>query len=391
MKIGYTNDSYPEKRTILNNNPNQLIRLKSFNHYYIGAVQKRIPFLNKYSKTVFYESICHTNQVEGVHFFNSITSKDVPWISTYETCIPRLSHMSFLKGSGEPSQQRKELKEAEKYVKVLAEDNCKKIIALSKNNEQIQKNFLSFFPQYKTKILKKMVQLYPPQPQLVNRSFVEKKKNGTPIRFIFVGKFFNIKGGNEIVDVFYKIYQETNYPFELLLVSLEDMKNFVFKDFSDSEQYLNETKEKIKNCPSISLVSYIENTKLLDLLKEYDVGLLPTWADTFGYSVLEMQASGCPVITTNVRALDELNNENTGWKINLTLDQNKEVQIQSIEDKEMLRQSMQRQLEKVVLDILKNPEQIKQKSLQSYDHVMKQHSTEEYYKALNQIYEEAFQ
>ena len=47
-----------------------------------------------------------------------------------------------------------------------------------------------------------------------------------------------------------------------------------------------------------------------------DVGLLPTWAESYGYSVLEMQACGLPVVTTNIRALPETNV--CGWKVKLT-------------------------------------------------------------------------
>ena len=390
MKIGYTNDSYPERRTFLENNPNELTFLKSFNHYYIGAVQKRIPFLKKSSKTVFYETIQGSPNVDGIHFFNSITKSTIPWISTYETCIPRLNTMSFLKGTGLVDQQQKERQHAEKYVKILANDACKKIIALSKINQKMQEDFLDFFPDYKEKITEKMMQLYPAQKKLVSREFVENKSINNPIRFLFVGKFFNLKGGNEIVDVFHKIYQETDYQFELTLVSLEDMNNHAFGKYTDSPEYFESTKHKIETCPSIELVHYIENTELLEKMKSYDVGILPSWSDTFGYSILEMQASGIPVISTNVRAFEEINNEKVGWMIHLPVSKYKEIHFDSLGDKCNQRNSMQQQLEAIVLDILAHPEQTKEKSLAAYDQVTNQHSIEDYFQKLNQVYEESF-
>lgn len=45
-------------------------------------------------------------------------------------------------------------------------------------------------------------------------------------------------------------------------------------------------------------------------MKKAHVCLLPTWMDTFAYSVLEAQACGTPVISTSLRALTEINNEN---------------------------------------------------------------------------------
>ena len=59
----------------------------------------------------------------------------------------------------------------------------------------------------------------------------------------------------------------------------------------------------------------LPNEKVLSIMKTSHVGLLPTWHDTYGYSVLEFQASGCPVISTDIRALPEINNNTCGWVI----------------------------------------------------------------------------
>lgn len=390
MRIGYTNDSYPERRTILEGNLNELVRLKSFNRYYIGAVNKRIPYLKNTSKSVFFETVFKFQYVDGLHFFNSITKNNTPWVSTYETCIPRLSTMSFFKEEGSLEQQQKEKRYAEKYVKILANDNCRKIIALSKINQRMQEDFLNYFPDYKEKIMNKMVQLYPPQKKIVTREFVEKKQTNKVIHFLFVGKFFNLKGGNEIVDVFDKIYKETNYKFKLTLVSLGDMNNHAFGDFFDSPEYLQKSKQKIDACPSIEWIHYIENKELLEMMKHYDVGILPSWGDTFGYSILEMQATGIPVISSNIRAFEEINNEKTGWIIQLPLSKYKEIHFNSLKEKIQQRKNMQNKLEEIVLDILAHPEQLKEKRIAAYDQVTKQHSTEKYFEKLNQIYKESF-
>ncbi len=59
------------------------------------------------------------------------------------------------------------------------------------------------------------------------------------------------------------------------------------------------------------------NQQVLELLKTCDVGLLPTYADTYGFSALEAQSAACPVISTDVRALPEINNTEVGWLINV--------------------------------------------------------------------------
>ena len=42
-------------------------------------------------------------------------------------------------------------------------------------------------------------------------------------------------------------------------------------------------------------IHYLENDQVLELLKRTHVSLLPTYDDTYGFSVLEAQAAGCPV------------------------------------------------------------------------------------------------
>lgn len=54
-----------------------------------------------------------------------------------------------------------------------------------------------------------------------------------------------------------------------------------------------------KNQSWITCLQNIPNEQVLEILKNAHVGFLPTIADTFGYSVLVMQASGCPVVNNN--------------------------------------------------------------------------------------------
>ncbi|MFW2788163.1 glycosyltransferase, partial [Acinetobacter baumannii] len=71
----------------------------------------------------------------------------------------------------------------------------------------------------------------------------------------------------------------------------------------------------------------------------HHIGLLPTWADTFGYSVLEFQACGCPVISTDVRALSEINNNDIGWLINVDKNKYGEIVVDSYSKKDLCRRT----------------------------------------------------
>lgn len=388
--IGYTNDSYPERRTIINDNPHPLKKIKSINMYFPQAAMKRIPFIGEKIDTYFYEKIFSVKGVDGIHLFNSVTDKDIPWISTFETLIPRTTATKSIQNNDIEQISEKEIKKIENYLKLVAKDQCKKIVALSKINEEMQKHFLSFFPAYQKTIENKLIQINPPQKKLRERKEIEEKKTNKILKFLFVGKFFNLKGGREIIEVFDQISKETNFAFELHLVSLGNMKNHAFGNFKDSEKEIKESMEIMENHPSMTFYHHIENYQLLEMMKTIDVGLLPTWADTYGYSVLEFQASGCPVISTDIRALPEINDNTIGWTIEMPKNEFREIQIKSNEQKIEARISLQNQLKNIVLNILKHPEQLKRKSLGAYDHVTKNHSVEGYMEKLDAIYEEQF-
>lgn len=389
-KIGYTNDSYPERRTIIDGNFHPLKKVTSLNTYYPQTAIKRMPFIGKNAIVFFKDIIFSANGVDGLHLFNTVTKKKIPWISTFETYIPRTSATSFLDEKALTKKSIKEKDRTEKYVKLLADDNCKKIISLSQKNYEMELRFLECFPQYRNVIKEKMIHINPPQKKLMEKSEVELKETNPILKFLFVGKDFTRKGGKEIVDVFSKIKEETHFDFELTIVSLAKSYNYAFGKYQDTEVEVQEMKDKIRNTDWINFYESIDNKKLLEMMKNSDIGLLPTWADTYGYSVLEFQASGCPVITTNIRALPEINNNTIGWVIQLPLDESGEVEVSSINKKQILRKQLQNSLEKIVLEILENPQQIKEKAIKSYDAVTRNHSVKGYMEKLSEIYSENF-
>lgn len=123
------------------------------------------------------------------------------------------------------------------------------------------------------------------------------------------------------------------------------------------------------------------------MIKESHIGLLPTWADTFGYSVLEFQASGCPVITTNVRALPEINNPKLGWMIDLDTNNLGELVINSSEKKQATRRKIIDSLKSIILEALHDKELVKQKAMEALDRIESIHSIERYNQRIKDIYD----
>ena len=97
------------------------------------------------------------------------------------------------------------------------------------------------------------------------------------IKLLFIGRNENIKGLNYLLEAI-DDQKLKKYNFELNIVTSK-------KIFSNNKKvnFYNNINENFKN----------------KLLKNADIFILPTLADTFGYSLLEAIAYKCAIITTN--------------------------------------------------------------------------------------------
>lgn len=109
-------------------------------------------------------------------------------------------------------------------------------------------------------------------------------------------------------------------------------------------------------------------------------------ADTYGYSVLEMQSCGCPVISTDIRALPEMNNEKCGYLINVPKAPSTEALYGTDEELAQLKQAIFDGLYSAFSEILDNPEKLREKSEASIEKIKNDHSPEKYGQRLAEIY-----
>lgn len=322
----------------------------------------------------------NANKVDLLHFFNNVSYGKTPWISTFETFIPRFPEIL--------NQQNYSFDSNEKTVKMgleaLASDSCKKVIAMSECTLKLQSALLNEYPEYKEAIISKLCVIHPPQQLLID-SFV-KKDTESEISFIFVGSDFFRKGGLEVLKTFDKLRNQTNLPIKLTIIS-----SLLSNDYASKagEHEVTLAKEIISNNNWITHYHSLSNDKVLDLMKKHHIGLLPTWADTYGYSILEMQACGCPVITTDIRAIPEVNDNDKGWIIKVPKNHLGEALYATKDGRKELSEIIQRDLEKIVLTIFKDKYSINTKSLNSINHIKENHSPEKYAKKINKIYRDA--
>ncbi len=377
MKIGILTEGYPNKRNINYLTHNKYIRINSLNKtvYY-----KKFGFSDGCSYNGFFFELLF---YDVAHFFNTISLSKAPWITTFETAVPFYNKeiSEYLYADFDINAVRN-YKKLEEGLKCCASNSCKALIAISKCTQDIQLKLVANFPQYEDAIKLKLIQLYPPQELLINSVEEKSQYVDEKLTFIFVGREFYRKGGLAILRCFEKL--SLKYDFNLIIVS--NLNNDIPHIFTKKDE--QEAKYLIKKYNGNWLKYYesLRNEQVLDLMKRSHIGLLPTYSDTFGYSVLEFQAAGCPVISSDIRALPEINNNKCGWLMNIG-EKTKHGEIKNL-GFVLKNQEMERKMFDLISLILTTGFVEKEKIDFCIQRIKENHSLEEYEKTLSNIYKE---
>jgi glycosyltransferase involved in cell wall biosynthesis len=250
----------------------------------------------------------------------------------------------------------------------------------------MQIELISNFVGESNPIESKVLTIHPPQalnPEA--RSLAV--RSGSEIRFMFVGASFFRKGGMEIVRVLARIRKRYGYPLRLIVVSNLQNDSYATResagDVAEAIQLLS------ANSDWLDWIERIDNRRVLALMAQSHIGLLPTHADTYGFSVLEFQASGCPVISTDVRALPEINNGEVGWIIPVKKNRFGEAIYTTETDREDLSAAIESGLENSVHEIYSNISALRHRSEASVHRIRTDHDPAEYGRRLLAVYEGA--
>lgn len=329
------------------------------------------------------------NRVDLLHFFNGVSYGRTPWVSSFETILPRFSHL-VTRHHGQEIAHVSPDALTRRGLEALAGRSCLAILPLSQSAALMQTDLLKDLPaEYAQPILDKMRVLHPPQEILGPEVKAREYSPDNPIRFILVGAAFFRKGGREVLEVFERLVRQEKLPVRLIIVSSLRIEPYAAKE---TEADVAWAKAKIaENADWIEYYPALPNADTLALMRTADVGMLPSYADTYGFSVLEAQASGLPVITTDIRALPEVNNPTVGWLIKVPKNALGEALYATVEEREVLSQSIRAGLEQSVRHIAADPGQIVVKGAAALDRIRKEHDPAAYADALRQIYGLAFQ
>lgn len=363
--IFHTHQGYPERRNFLNNH---LVRFKQSVDFFKLICHISFKWLGnipQWDLNLYWQPFQSRKNI--LHFFNGIALSRQHFVSTFETALPRLGQVPDWLNSW--------------AVKRLASNDCLGLIALSQCTYDIQKQLLEEkFPSLSSAILAKTTILHPPQPILAER---EGNYINSPLVFTFVGNQFFGKGGREVLNVFKTLYDE-GFDFRLNIIS-----NFSPDGYAShtTQKDTEELKAGFAELPNpINIIGKLPNSQLIDLLKQSDVALMPTYADTYGYFVLEAQACGCPVITTDIRALPEINNDSCGWVIKVPKDKHRNGLLGTREERECFSRIIEAQLYNIVKGILHAPQTIAPKAQASLNRIRQEHDPERHAQRLMEIY-----
>lgn len=377
--IGYIDDTYAERRLLINKMVTEQGKNK-FGYQYLERLNydfanitiagtKKL-WINKHpyllNREAYYFHPVISPKVQIIHTFNTVCDTKLPWIASFETCLPRYTVGSQLNPRFKDYFVRKSLEKMEK-------DNCIQLLAISNRALECQKILLKDFGYID--IMNKTSVLHPPQEIYISEERLEEKYfDVSQLECLFVGHAFFVKGGKEMLEGLIQLRKE--YNIHLTIVS--SFLTMGMEDSKEDKQYRRECMKLIdENKTWIKVYRTLSNRQVIKLAQKAHLGFLPSYVDTYGYSVLEMQACGCPVITSDIHALPEINNENCGWLSHLN----------QYDDLNLLREENRKQILKILQNIIQNIGEIGGKARQAVDRVQKEHSPKKYEEKLINFYQ----
>jgi glycosyltransferase involved in cell wall biosynthesis len=235
------------------------------------------------------------------HSFNAIPLTDRPWVTTFESVLPRTLGPGG-RWLGERLRER------------LTSESCRALIAMS---QYARGRLVKAQQQWSglAGVLQKVVILYPhvdARPASVRR-YVP----GEVLRLVFVGNDFARKGGIVALRAVARL-AAGGLPVHLDIVSAGRVGGSIYTDHPDRSRY--DADLQMLGASTVTMHGRVPHARAMELLAGAHVQLLPTMDDTFGYSVIEGFAVGTPVVATNVCALPELVPSATGVLVELPVD-----------------------------------------------------------------------
>ena len=354
IRVGVTGTGYPEQRNIIG---------LPFRNVHIGRHRDPIQWVDLlyFKLTGKFNTWTHAvhndlglSRFDVHHFFNKVSYSSKPWVSTFESFIPRHGHPSW------------------GMVATMTRSSCLQLIAMSDRAKRTAASRLERFPNLRDDIMERVMVVHPPQATILN-SVADKTLLGDRIRLILVGHLFFLKGGLEVLRVVDRLL-DRGAPLHLTIVSTLQTGDYV--THSGTREMEAAMRIIARHPHSITHHKTLPNAQVLELFRTSDVSLLPSYHDSYGYSVLESQACGCPAITTDVAALPEINSDAQGWLLRMPTNEVGDGPWRQSEGRATMSRLIEEQLEATLEAILRTPEQIRAKGANALQRIRDEHSPE---------------
>lgn len=393
IRVGHLRPNYAERRLIIR-------KVSGVDYVEVADSARRGAYLvsrmnamvgREIVSPITLDNIFYSNRIRGLsllHLVNAVSFGPTPWVSTFETIVPRFAG-NLVHSWPDPDFRvvaSNLLNRA--AVRAMSHSRCLGLISLSSCARAIEQDFLANFGRHGDGIDRKLVVLHPPQPLNVTKvRSAASRSSAMPLRLTFVGASFARKGGRELLEALRHLRTACGLSnFHLTVVSAMNVDPYAT---GETARDLEEARRMMAaDSTWITWHPELRNDEVIDLMRDTDVGLLPTHADTYGYTALEFQSCGVPVVSTDVRALPEINSESCGWLIRVTKNRFGEALYQTAAERSARATEIGQGLIAILGTILRYPQSIEPKGVAALERIRARHDPGAYGERLRAIYED---
>lgn len=244
-----------------------------------------------------------------MHAFNRVPLAHSRYIITFESHLPRV--FGLPPGSMAEKLMRRD----------IASNRCRRIIGLSHFAARKFLHQNRDAPELEALERKLMVRYPNVMVPETEDLLAEPLSRGAPdqLELTFVGGHFARKGGCAVLR-FAEEAQRLGLPVQINIVSAMQMGREVWTDPSNPAFFAPYL--KLLDLPNVTHYRGLSNDKVLALLARSHFQIMPTFSDTFGFSIIEAMAHHTPTIATRVQAIPEMIvDEVTGLLLDLPVDE----------------------------------------------------------------------
>jgi glycosyltransferase involved in cell wall biosynthesis len=203
---------------------------------------------------------CNVKNVDLIQGAHCLIKTDLPWVADVE------ADWNLWLGNTRPQIFKKVIS------KVVLQDNCKFLLPWT-NYTLTQ--ILDCFPEFENKL----EVIYPAVPYFSDF----KKSKCEKIRLLFVSRYFFMKGGAYVFEVFKRLKKD--YP------------NLELNVVSDVPQEIKKKYSLVDGIRYWGIVS--QDVLFKDVYPNSDIFFYPSFVDTFGLGLLEAMSFGLPIVTVS--------------------------------------------------------------------------------------------